>query len=41
MGKILEVTDEAVVFEYEEAKETKKVTLKYEEIARAVRHIEF
>lgn len=41
LGKILEVTDETVVFEYEEAKETKTVTLKYEEIARAVRHIEF
>lgn len=41
LGRILEVTDETVVFEYEEAKETKKTELKYEEIARAVRHIEF
>lgn len=41
LGRILEVTDETVVFEYEEAKEIKKTELKYEEIARAVRHIEF
>ena len=45
LGKIIEVTDSDVLFEYEEVKgkekETKQIRLKYEELARAVRHIEF
>ena len=40
-GKILEVTDEGVSFEYEIKKETKNIYVKYSELSRAVRHIEF
>lgn len=40
-GTILELDDEKIVFEYQDKKETKTATLKYDEIAKAVRHIEF
>lgn len=40
-GSIIEVNDENIVFEYPVKKETKTITLKYDEIAKAVRHIEF
>lgn len=38
LGTIKDVTDEKVLFEYDDGKE---IELKYDELARAVRHIEF
>lgn len=38
LGNIKDVTDEDVLFEYDDNKE---IRLRYEELARAVRHIEF
>ena len=38
LGIIKDVTDEKVLFEYDDGKE---IELKYDELARAVRHIEF
>ena len=40
-GSIVELDDEKIVFEYVDKKETKSIELKYEEISKAVRHIEF
>lgn len=40
-GSIKELDDERIVFEFTEKKETKVVELKYEQISKAVRHIEF
>lgn len=40
-GSIVELDDEKIVFEYPVKKETKTIELKYDEISKAVRHIEF
>ncbi|MCQ2466424.1 MAG: ribosome maturation factor RimP [Clostridia bacterium] len=41
VGTIVELDDEKIVFEYEVKKDKKTIELKYEQISKAVRHIEF
>lgn len=40
-GHAKEISDEGVVFEFEDNKETKTMFLKYEQMSKTVRHIEF